>query len=161
MAAALLLRTLFWWMSETRGAVKTEFDLTIRYGDDLTSVECKGELDLSTSPKLKDAVEICVERTPRVLELDLGGLSLLSSSGIEAILYAVGRCRDAGVVLNITLSEPARRVLDLVGLWWVGVIDDGLSIEHALRDALRTYKRVSPDLIADIDVATDGPGESS
>lgn len=43
------------------------------------------------------------------------------------------------------LSPEARKVLDLVGLWWLGVVKDGISAQIALEEALRAYASRSLD----------------
>lgn len=76
---------------------------------------------------------------PEHLELDCSGLSLLTAAGIKCLVEAEVTCRGRGIDLDMKLSPAARKVLDLVGLWWLGVVKDGISAEIALEQALRTY----------------------
>ncbi len=110
-----------------------DFTMTVKHKGARTTLVCRGELDLLTSPKLKEALTLCVESTPDVLQLDLSGLSLLTSSGIEALLGCLETCRTKGVRLELELSVHARRMLDIAGLWWVGVIEDGLAAERSMQ----------------------------
>ncbi len=78
-------------------------------------------------------------RETRVPELDCTGISLLTAAGIKCLVEAEVACRSRRIELDMELSPEARKVLDLVGLWWLGVVKDGISTEIALEDALRAY----------------------
>lgn len=106
---------------------------------DATTVVCKGELDISTAGRLRESVAEALEARPRRLFLDCSGVSFLSAAGITALVEAVDRARRNGVDLELSLSKKARRVLDVVGLWWLGVVDDGFAVEETLDQALKKY----------------------
>lgn len=76
---------------------------------------------------------------PGKLELDCTGITLLTAAGIKCLVEAEVACRSRAILLDMTLSPEARKVLDVVGLWWLGVVRDGISAEIALEDALRAY----------------------
>jgi anti-anti-sigma factor len=72
-----------------------------------------GELDLSTVGPLNAAVQDAVERKPDALIFDLAGLTFMDSSGIAALLRAVGS------VNTVQVRNPSgivRRVIELSGL---------------------------------------------
>lgn len=115
------------------------FFLDVWFRGDSAVIVCAGELDVSTSGKLRDAIDIAVQRGPSEVHLDCSGVGFLSAAGISAIVGAVAACRAAGIKLRLSLSQQIRHVLDMVGLWWLGVIDDGMSIEVALEEARRLY----------------------
>ncbi|MFP5297825.1 MAG: STAS domain-containing protein [Actinomycetota bacterium] len=106
---------------------------------DSTTIVCKGELDIATAGRLREAVAKALDSRPGRLILDGNGLSFLSAAGITALVEAVDRARRHSVDLELSLSKKARRVLDVVGLWWLGIVDDGFAVEEALDDALRRY----------------------
>jgi anti-anti-sigma factor len=72
-----------------------------------------GELDLSTVGALHTAVQDVISRKPSALVFDLGGLTFMDSSGIAALLSAVGSV-DSVQVRNP--SDIVRRVIELSGL---------------------------------------------
>ena len=106
-------------------------------------VRCEGELDETTRELLREALEIAFAEDPQRLIFDGAGISLLTSQGIAALFELAERCDRASVELELDLSDRARRMLDLMGLWWLGVIDDGVAAETTLRDSLRKHARPS------------------
>lgn len=110
-----------------------------------TTVRCAGELDVSTCKDLQAALADALAVTPTRLELDCSEVSLLTAAGIKCLVQAEVSCRNRGVDLEMTLSPEVRKVLDLVGLWWLGVVKDGISAEIALERALRSYGNRSFD----------------
>ena len=79
-------------------------------------VTVAGELDLATSPALREACLQAVEGGGDV-ELDLAGVSFLDSSGISVLVQTRQRLDTLGRHLRIrAASGPVRRVLELSGL---------------------------------------------
>lgn len=115
------------------------FSLDIVHGDDRSTIVVKGELDVKTSNILRDAVACCLDRGGSTVKVEGGGITSISAAGITTLVDSVTRCRDAGTVLQMDLSEQARKILDMVGLWWLGIVDDGVAIHLALQKALRAY----------------------
>lgn len=126
-----------------------DFCVRINYEDSFTTLACEGELDVATSRRLREALDICLGSVPETLLLDLSKVTLLTSSGIETILEGVKGCRERGIHLQLEASSSVRRVLDLVGLWWVGVIEDGISIDQALTEAHVHYANLSAQGLLD------------
>ena len=120
----------------------TEFLITLTYEPRVITLACAGDLDIATAGKLRDAIDICVEDEPAWFTLDTQGVSLLTSSGIEVLIHAVKECRARNTHLDLRLNHSARRVLDLVGLWWLGVIDDGPAIDESFKTAMRVYREL-------------------
>jgi anti-anti-sigma regulatory factor len=104
-----------------------------------TTIRCRGALDVSTCRDLQTCLDGAVAAGPGRLELDGSGISLLTAAGIKCLVEAELACSGRGIDLDMTLSPKARKVLDLVGLWWLGVVKDGISAEIALEQALRNY----------------------
>ena len=121
------------------------FSLRMDRSSDGVEIVCAGELDVSGAAKLKDAVDLALIDRPSVLKLDVREVSLLSSAGIKAFLGALELCRAAGVLFNLQVQGHPRRVLDLVGLWWLGVIDDGGEIQAILQEAMSRYGELYDD----------------
>ena len=115
------------------------FSISVRHRGQTSVIACAGELDLLPAEKLREAFEACLDGKPDHVVVDCSELTLLSSAGITALVDTAIRCRELGIPLDLRFSPHARKILDLVGLWWLGVIHDGVSIHEALQQALRAY----------------------
>lgn len=120
-----------------------DFEVTTERTDSSTLVICSGELDIATCARLEEVLDLVLEDAPQSLGFDGRGISLLTSSGIATLYRLVQACKERGITLRLDLSHKARWVLDQVGLWWLGVLDDGLAVEDALSDALRAFARIA------------------
>lgn len=118
----------------------SDLSISVEEGPGRTSIRCSGELDVSTCRDLQAAIRAALVAKPSALELDCSGVSLLTAAGIKCLVEAEVACRTRGIDLDMKLSPEARKVLDLVGLWWLGVVKDGISAEIALEQALRAYR---------------------
>jgi anti-anti-sigma factor len=122
-----------------------DFTLTVTRSHSGTSISCSGELDLVGAAKFRDAADLALSEESVALSIDGRGITLMTSAGIEAILRVLERCRAAGVTFHLEVGKQARRVLDLVGLWWLGVIDDGAEIDAVLEEARVRYAQLRDD----------------
>jgi anti-anti-sigma factor len=122
-----------------------DFDIRCDHRDDAATVICSGELDSLASSRLDECLDLCFEREPRSLHLDVTGLSLLTSAGVGSFLQAAYRCHEAGIRFSLDTNKKGRRILDLLGLWWLGMIDDGLALEQAMKTAQRRYAELRFD----------------
>lgn len=59
-------------------------------------LELWGEIDLHEVPRLRDEVRIALDRHPRVLFVDLTGLTFIDSSGLAVLVEALQRARAEG-----------------------------------------------------------------
>jgi anti-anti-sigma factor len=98
-----------------------------RDGDSTVAIE--GELDVATVSAFLGTVDSSLLCRPRRLIVDATRVSFLASIGAEALLVAAARCHRSAVEFGLESSPEVRRTLDLLDLWWLGVIDDGFSIE--------------------------------
>ena len=103
------------------------------------TLTCIGELDSLASTRLDEAVALCLEREPQALHIDATSLTLLTSAGVGCFVAAAKQCHDRGIEFSLATSKQGRRILDLVGLWWLGVVDDGMALETALVDSHKRY----------------------
>ncbi len=72
-----------------------------------------GELDISTVPALRSAVEAATERRPETLTFEVAELSFMDSAGIAVLLGA------AAAVPTVRLrgaSPGVRRLIELTGI---------------------------------------------
>lgn len=115
----------------------TVIGLTIDFTDDEahTTVRASGELDMHSAPRLRktfDDLTAARESHDRPVQLDLGGISFMDSSGLSALIAVHKQVRAAGGVLELHhAGEPVRRMLAVTGMdrvftvyWDDAVIDD-------------------------------------
>lgn len=84
----------------------------------IVAVVLKGEIDLSSMPRLTELVrQRLTAASLRAIVLDLSEVSFVSSSGIELLLHTQRRAeqREIGLFL-VSGSHAVRRLLELTGL---------------------------------------------
>lgn len=85
-------------------------------------VKVSGELDLLTAPRFREALDEAVagalaEGSPGVIVVDLGGVSFMDSSGINAIVGAARRLEEGGGGMRLVVkTAPVARTIELTGL---------------------------------------------
>ena len=84
---------------------------------DVIEVRVRGDVDLATSPRLRSAFVDLHQRGCHHLEVDLGGVEFLDSTGIGVLIGALRRARQAGGELHLlALSPELDRLFALLGL---------------------------------------------
>jgi anti-anti-sigma factor len=116
-----------------------DFDISSSFSGKAAFVSCHGELDSLASSRLEECLDLVFERDLESLHLDTKGLSLLTSAGVGTFLGAANRCHEEGIAFSLATNKQGRRILDLLGLWWLGVVDDGPALEEAMRDVQKRY----------------------
>ena len=92
--------------------------VTFSAADDVLYAYLAGEIDQNLRIQLDDAL---LNRTPRTLVLDFGGVGFMDSSGIGLILGRQRCARTLGGTLRIQHApEALRRVLQLANIPCVG-----------------------------------------
>jgi anti-anti-sigma factor len=95
---------------------RTEFDqfaIHLAQRDGRCTYQCTGELDMSTAPILRSALE----HLTTDVTLDFTEVSFLDSSGIGALVAQYQRLSKHGCTLRVQgLQEPPRRALEITGL---------------------------------------------
>lgn len=121
------------------------FSLMVRNDPERTEIVCVGVLDLLPAEKVREAVRAALDRAVGTVVLDCAGVTLLTSAGITALVDSAVEAREAEQTLRFRFGPHVRRILDLVGLWWLGVIDDGVAVHESLQKALRRFAEHSYD----------------
>ena len=116
-------------------------DVASSVRDGSITIACKGELDIATSSSLKEAVADSLGYEPERICIDASRVTFISAAGITTLIVSMTECQKRGIHFEAVLSSQVRRVLDLVGLWWFGVLDDGIAVHRALDAALQNYAR--------------------
>jgi len=83
---------------------------------DAIVVEVTGEIDMLTAPRLNEAVQQAIARSPRRLVLDLTGVTFLSSAGLALIVRAHKECGDRIDLRIVAASTATLRPIELMGL---------------------------------------------
>ena len=113
-----------------------EFHLTTGVCEGVQVVAVSGEVDLATSPVLKDALMPWVEAWHRLVVVDLSHVTFLDSSGMSVLTVFHKRFLQCGGELRVVVTEPGvKRVLEIAGLDAVlllydSVIDAVRSVDH-------------------------------
>ncbi|MFN8050754.1 MAG: STAS domain-containing protein [Acidimicrobiales bacterium] len=101
----------------TGGAMSADdaFDVTSSRTADGATLTVSGELDLSTGPELLDHLAIALFDNA-VIDLDLGGVTFIDSSGLKMLLRMREVAMERGVVAYVSDASPSvRRLFDLTG----------------------------------------------
>lgn len=103
--------------AEPRRIVAGPLTITVARADDACIVHVEGELDMLSSPSLRDEVCRLLADDPAVV-LDLGPLSFIDSSGIKCLLLVASRSRAAGDRLRMLPPADGQvaQVLTLTGV---------------------------------------------
>lgn len=82
---------------------------------DRSVVEVQGELDLSTSPSLREAISSVEAEGRPDLMVDFGGVTFVDSSGLNVLAGAVKRLGPSSVVV-VGCQPNIKRLFELSGL---------------------------------------------
>lgn len=100
------------------------------HSEGVLTLSIRGEIDMSSAPRLHAVLERSIARTKRV-SLDLSGVSFMDSSGVNLLLRAVVAGRDMGCSLAVVAaSRQVRQVLQISGVVEV------VGLESELADTL-------------------------
>ena len=91
--------------------------LSVRPGRGCTVLEVHGELDMATSPQLREGLQRLVDAGDRQVVVDLAGVSFMDSSGLGALVVMFKALRAVGGRLCLAAVQPAvRRVLTITSV---------------------------------------------
>ena len=111
-----------------------EFQLATTEREGVPLVVASGEIDLATSPSLREALAALADNRPRLVLLDLSEVTFLDSTGMSVLVVFHKHFRELGGELRIVVGDPrVKKVVELVALDQVLILHD--SIEDALASA--------------------------
>ena len=107
-------------------------DLEVTERDGRTVVTVHGEVDLATSPQLRDSLAAIVDEGPSIV-VDLDDVGFIDSTGIGVLVGAVKRARSSGGDLTLVCTQRRiLKVLQITGLTQVFSVYE--TVDEALRN---------------------------
>jgi anti-sigma B factor antagonist len=103
----------------TAAPVPEAFAVTLSFesGSETVRIVLRGELDLSSAPRLIETFDEACTRARGSIAIDATDLAFCDSSGISAFVSAAQRCTHDGIALRLVgLRASVRRVFDLTGV---------------------------------------------
>jgi anti-sigma B factor antagonist len=98
---------------------------------DWTVVRVGGELDIATTPRLREQLVAAIAERGANVVLDLSGVAFLDSTGLGVLVGVLKRARTLGGDLRLAGAQPAvRRVFEITAL------DRTLPIADTVADAI-------------------------
>lgn len=85
-----------------------------------------GEVDMESSPKLRDEIKKAVKKRPPYIKLKMNGVPYIDSSGIAVLIEGMKWCRKDNVEFAlVAISDNVRGVLQLSKLLPVFKVEEG------------------------------------
>ncbi len=84
-----------------------DLQLSVRPGRGCTVLEVRGELDMATSPHLRDGLQQLIDAGDRQVVVDLAGVGFMDSSALGALVVMFKALREAGGRLSLAAAQPA------------------------------------------------------
>jgi anti-sigma B factor antagonist len=92
------------------------FDVAELHDGSTVRVLLRGELDMATRPRVERALRRAEDSGAAMIELDLGGLTFMDSSGVHVASEAHERARRKGhTLLVLEASERIQRIFEVTG----------------------------------------------
>jgi anti-sigma B factor antagonist len=92
--------------------------ITVTGAPDAVRIGVRGEVDSSTAPAVRTAVERALGEDLRELTVDLAGVTFLDSAGLCVLAATHRQATDRGIRLRVLASERAVvRPLQITGLF--------------------------------------------
>ncbi len=101
--------------------------------EEYAHLSLRGELDLSTVPKVEEALRRMEESRPEVIVLDLGGLTFLDSTGLRMVVTADQRAKAEDRRLAVVRGpDSVQRVFSITRLdEHLDMVDDVSAVGRA------------------------------
>ena len=97
--------------------MSSPFDLTLSEQAGAVHLTLTGELDISTAPRLEEAMRRAEADGPELFVIDLSGLEFMDSTGLRLLVSADARAREGGRrLVLIRGNDMIQRVLRLTRL---------------------------------------------
>lgn len=104
-----------------------EFQLTRTNADGVVIVGVRGDVDVSTSPRLRDELHGAIGSGASRVVVDMAGMDFIDSAGLGVLIGSLKRAREQGVELVLSnLQTSPRKVIAITGLDDVFTLDDSV-----------------------------------
>lgn len=90
---------------------------SVEWADDAVIVGVSGDVDLTRSPALQDALLELLEKGPSRVVIDLSGVGYMDSSGVASLVKLLSRVRKKNVSLSLVgLTDRVRNIFEITRL---------------------------------------------
>jgi anti-sigma B factor antagonist len=102
------------------------FEYTVTRDDDAATLVASGEIDLASSPGLRQELQDLIDAGARRVVVDLSAVTFIDSSGLGVLVGVLNRLDDVGggTLELCGLTGPVRKVFEITGLHEVFTIRD-------------------------------------
>src|SRR5580692_4596179 len=123
--------------STTLKKAGSEVDIKVNVREsegDAYVVDLSGEIDVYTSPKVKDAITELIDQGHYNLVINLEKVRYIDSTGLGVLIGGLKRVREHGGSVNLVCTNPQiKKIFDITGLVKIfGIFDDEQSAMKAL-----------------------------
>jgi len=95
-------------------------------------VTLDGEIDVYTSPKVKDFIGKLIDKGTYTFTIDMQGVRYIDSTGLGVLIGGLKRVREHGGSVNLVSTNPqTKKIFDITGL--VRVFDIFDSVDAAVK----------------------------
>jgi anti-sigma B factor antagonist len=103
----------------------TPFDIQVGGAPEAPVVTVSGEIDVATSPRLRNELTALLDAGATRLTLEFAGVSFIDSSGLGVLVGLYKRLREdnSGTVRIVDAQPPVRKVFEITGLG-TALLDD-------------------------------------
>ncbi len=111
-----------------------DIKVNVRESGDAYVVELGGEIDVYTSPKVKDAITELIDQGHYNLVINLEKVRYIDSTGLGVLIGGLKRVREHGGTVSLVCTNPQiRKIFDITGLVKIfGIYDDETEAQKAL-----------------------------
>jgi anti-sigma B factor antagonist len=94
-----------------------DLDLDVSERDGVTVIAARGELDLGSSPRLRDLAVKGLMGGNRALVIDLSDVAFIDSTGLGTLVAVLKRARSLGGDVGLVIVlDRVRKLFELTGL---------------------------------------------
>lgn len=103
--------------------------------DGIQSIEIHGEIDVYTSPKVKEMITELIEKQNFNLIINLEGVRYIDSTGLGVLIGALKKVREKDGCINLVCNNPQiKKIFNITGLVKIfGIFKDEEEALKALR----------------------------
>jgi anti-sigma B factor antagonist len=116
-------------------AAKLDIEVAVRGEEGRPyTVEISGEIDVYTSPKVKDTIGELIDKGHYLLVINLEHVRYIDSTGLGVLIGALKRVREFGGSVALVCTNPQiKKIFDITGLVKIfGIYENEESAKKAL-----------------------------